>query len=263
MPLAELQDADLFYEMAGDGPPVLVIGGTGGGLRRPPGPFAWLGAERFSLLAYDHRDQGRSRSRRAGQPAMADFAGDALALVDHVGWDRFAVIGISFGGMVAQELALSARERVERLVLACTSSGGEGSRSYPLHELYALSEDERTARLVELLDTRTREQPALAEAIAGYLAIDGSLAAHEDPSDGLLRQLEARRHHDTSSRLGRLRAPTLVAAGRFDGIAPLAVCERLAVAIPGAQLAVFDGGHGFLLQDPAAWPAIASFLAGH
>ncbi len=262
MPVAELGEVALYYETAGEGPPVLVIGGSGGDLRQAPGPFWWPGAERFSLLANDHRDQGRSVSRSGEQPTMADFAGDALALVDHLGWNRFSVVGISFGGMVAQVLALAAGARVERLVLAITSSGGDGSRSYPLHELYALARDERVARLVELLDTRAAAQPQLAEAIAGFLTVDRSLAAHEDPPAGLLRQLEARRHHDTSARLHELRMPTLVVAGRFDGIAPVAACERLAEEIPGARLEVFDGGHGVLLQDPAAWPSIADFLAG-
>lgn len=260
MPVAELGDVALYYETAGEGPPVLLIGGTGGDLRQAPGPFWWPGAERFSLLAYDHRDQGRSVSRSGEQPTMADFADDALALVDHLGWDRFSVVGISFGGMVAQVLALTTGARVERLVLAITCSGGDGSRSYPLHELYELAHDERPARLVELLDTRAATQPQLAEAIAGFLTVDRSLAAREDPSPGLLRQLEARRHHDTSARLHELRMPTLVVAGRFDGIAPITACERLAQAIPGARLEVFDGGHGVLLQDPAAWPSIADFL---
>jgi 3-oxoadipate enol-lactonase len=260
MPLAELGDVTLNYETAGEGPPVLVIGGTGGDLRRAPGPFWWPGAERFSLLAYDHRDQGRSVARSGEQPTMADFAGDALALVDHLGWDRFSVVGISFGGMVAQVLALAAGARVRRLILAITSSGGEGSRSYPLHELYGLARDERAARLVQLLDTRAATQPRLAEAIAGFLAVDRGLAAREDPPPGLLRQLEARRHHDTSARLHELRVPTLVVAGRFDGIAPVAACEQLARTIPGARLEVFDGGHGVLLQDPAAWRSIAGFL---
>jgi len=260
MPLADLGDVLLHHERAGDGPPVLLIGGSGGDVRRAPGPFAWPEADRFSLLAYDHRDQGRSSSRSGQQPTMADFAGDALKLVDHVGWDRFSVLGVSFGGMVAQELALAAGERVRALVLACTSSGGADSRSYPLHELYTLPTAERAERLVALLDTRASTQPRLAAAITRRLAQDPSLAPHEAPSPGLLRQLEARRHHDTSSRLGRLHLPTLVAAGRFDGIATPSTCERLAEAIPGARLAVFGGGHAFLVQDPAAWPAIAGFL---
>jgi 3-oxoadipate enol-lactonase len=261
VPLAELSRATLFHETAGTGPPVLLIGGSGGDLRQAPGPFAWPGAERFSLLAYEHRDQGRSSSRASEQPTMADFARDALELVDHVGWERFSVLGLSFGGMVAQELALAAGERVQRLVLIATSSGGEGSRSFPLHELYALPAAERASRLVQLLDTRARTQPELAGALARYLADNPALAAHAAPPAGLLRQLEARRHHDTSARLAGLRAPTLVAAGRYDGIATVAASERLADAIPGAQLAVFDGGHGLLVQDPAAWLAIARFLA--
>ena len=77
---------------------------------------------------------------------MADYAADALALLDHVGWDRARVVGVSFGGMVAQELAVTAPERVERLALLCTSPGGAGGASYPLHELAALPEAERAAQ---------------------------------------------------------------------------------------------------------------------
>jgi len=258
--LAELEDVSLYYELAGAGPRVLLISGTGSDLRRPPGPFAWPGAQDFSLLAYDHRDLGRSRSRAQAQPTMDELAADALALVDHVGWDSFSLIGISFGGMVAQELALAAGERVERMVLACTSAGGAYGASYPLHELYSLSEAERTAKLVRLLDTRAEENEELAQAIAQYLTIDRSFATGEQPPDGLLRQLEARSLHDTSARLSSLTLPTLVAAGRFDGLAPPARSERIAAAIPGARLELFDGGHGFLVQDPAAWPAIVEFL---
>jgi 3-oxoadipate enol-lactonase len=261
MPLAELPDAAVFYETAGKGPPVLVIGGTWGDLRQPPGPFAWPGAERFSLAAFDHRDLGRSRSRRAEQPTMADFASDALALIGHLGWDRFSVLGVSFGGMVAQELALAASERVRRMVLVATSTGGADSRSYPLHELYGVSTAERAATLTRLLDTRARSDAALSERIEKFLIDDHNFAMQTDPSPGLARQLEARRHHDTSTRVGALRTPTLVVAGRFDGIAPVPVCEALARALPEGRLAVLDGGHALLVQDPRGWPLIASFLA--
>jgi 3-oxoadipate enol-lactonase len=264
MPRAELADVTLFYETAGDGPPVMLIGGTWGDLRQAPGPFAWPGAERFSLLAFDHRDIGRSVSRSSEQPTMADFAGDALGLADHLGWDRFALLGISFGGMVAQEVALLAGARIDRLVLVSTSSGDARSKSYPLHELYELPAGERAGRLAALLDTRATTQPALAEAIESYLVGGPSFAIERAPPAGLLRQLEARRHHDASGRIGALQVPTLVTAGRFDAIAPVAACEALAHAIPGSRLAVLDGGHAslFLMQDPAAWPLIADFLSG-
>jgi 3-oxoadipate enol-lactonase len=264
MPTAELGEVTLFYELAGDGPPLLSISGSGSDLRNPPGPFAWPGADGFSILALDHRDLGRSVSRSQAQPTMSDFALDALALVDHVGWERFSVFGLSFGGMVAQELALAAGDRVERLVLAASSAGGRCGSSYPLHELYELTPEQRGERLVRLLDTRAASDAALAQAIAGYLTVDRSFATGEAAPAGLVRQLEARRHHDTSERLGALRMPTLVAAGSFDGIAPAARSSALVQEIPGACMRVFDGGHGFLLQDPLAWPAIAEFLrAGH
>ena len=73
-------------------------------------------------------------------------------------------------------------------------------------------------------------------------------------------QLEARSHHDTYDRLGGITAPTLVAAGRHDGIAPVVNSEHLVAAIPGAELQVFEGGHMFLLQDRDAFPAVAAFL---
>ncbi len=66
---------------------------------------------------------------------MADLAHEALQLADHIGWDTFMVLGVSFGGMVAQELAVTSPERVRRLALVCTSSGGPGGSSYPLHTL--------------------------------------------------------------------------------------------------------------------------------
>ena len=85
---------------------------------------------------------------------MADLAADGLALLDHAGWATSRVAGISFGGMVAQELAVTAPDRVERLALLCTSAGGVGGSSYPLHELAALSAEERAATSLRLVDTR-------------------------------------------------------------------------------------------------------------
>ncbi|MHB1584127.1 MAG: alpha/beta fold hydrolase, partial [Acidimicrobiales bacterium] len=80
--------------------------------------------------------------------------------------------------------------------------------------------------------------------------------------EGRRLQLEARRHHDTWDRLGAVRCPTLVACGRYDGIAPPANGEALASRIAGAELRVYEGGHLFVIQDPAAAGEVRSFLAG-
>ena len=93
--------------------------------------------ERCRVLAYDHRGLGRSTTG-SEPPTMADFAGDLLRLLDHVGWDTCRAVGISFGGMVLMEAAVTQPERFERCVLGCTSPGGAGGASFPLHELVGL-----------------------------------------------------------------------------------------------------------------------------
>lgn len=271
MPMATLPGVELYYEMAGAGPRLLFVSGSGGDLRQKPSVFEGPLAADFEILAYDQRGLGRS-----GKPdrayTMADYADDAARLLDHVGWARCLVLGVSFGGMVAQELALRHPDRVDRLVLACTSSGGEGGASYPLHRLSDLARRARALRGLELADRRhdaawRRAHPEAAERILALVearqlpAADGGAEA-DRAAEGARRQLEARRGHDTWSRLPRLRVPTLVCGGRYDGIAPPENQEALARRIPGAQLELFDGGHMFLVQDRSALPRIARFLVG-
>ena len=240
----------------GQGQPLLVLGGTGSDLRVRPNPLQWPIAGEFDVLAFDHRGLGRSVADDPEyQPTMADFAGDGLALCDQQGLDTFAVIGVSFGGMVAQEVALLAGPRVSKLVLCCTSSGGAGGSSYPLHELY---EHGRTPDDVfGLYDVRSQHDRAIAERM---LAIFNARPRPATPPPGLLKQLEARRRHDTWDRLTQIQAPTLIAHGIYDGIAPPENSQALADRIPNARLAPFIGGHMFLWQDAAAWPTIVKFL---
>src|SRR5690349_9093725 len=189
---------------------------------------------------------------------MADYAADALALLDHVGWDRTRVVGVSFGGMVAQELAVTAPERVERLALLCTSPGGAGGASYPLQELATLPVSEARALGTRLLDTRfTPEWLATHDADRGLAEMMASrrvVGKSNDARRGEAEQLGARSRHDVCDRLARVTCPTLVACGRYDGIAPPANGEFIASHIPGAVLRIYDGGHAFFAQDPAAVP---------
>ena len=153
---------------------------------------------------------------------MADFADDAAALLDAVGWDDCLVVGVSFGGMVAQELTLRHPRRVRRLVLACTSAGGAGGASYPLHELVKLDDDARAALQMELLDTRwdgawRAAHPEQVALIASRMP--SGAGEHGAGSPGLANQLAARARHDTAARLGSIGCPTLVCGGRFDGLA--------------------------------------------
>ena len=156
MPLAAVNGIDLYHERQGAGPRLLFVNGSGGDLRRPPVIFDSPLGRRFDLLAYDHRGLGQS-SRPENQFEMFDLADDAAALLDHIGWDQCHVFGISFGAMVAQEIALRHPDKIERLVLGCGPSGGAGGASYPLHTLGNLNPRERAQLLIPILDTRRGE----------------------------------------------------------------------------------------------------------
>ncbi len=114
--------------------------------------------------------------------------------------------------------------------------------------------------------TDRRWDPAADEPIPGLGAFYEQMAADARrplppaAATGLRRQLTARAGHDVVDALGSIVAPTLVCAGRYDDLAPLANSELLAERIPNARLEIFDGGHIFMIQDRTAFPAIAQFL---
>jgi 3-oxoadipate enol-lactonase len=262
MSTAHVNGIELYFERRGSGPRLLFVNGSGatvagsGAVLRP---FA----DRFDLVVHDQRGLGRS-AHPPGPYTMADYAADALGLLDHLGWESCRVVGLSFGGMVAQELAVTEPDRTERLALLCTSPGGSGGSSFPLHELDDLGPDERATRLVRLLDTRFTPEWLAShpqdQALVDYLAAQYTAEPSPEARRGEQAQLEARRHHDVVDRLGRITAPTLVASGRYDGIAPPDNGRAIAERIPGARLALYEGGHAFVAQDPAALPEIVTFL---
>jgi 3-oxoadipate enol-lactonase len=263
MPFAKLSGIELYYERAGAGPRLLFISGTGGDLRVKPNVFDGPFARAFDLLAYDQRGLGRSEKPDIAY-SMADYADDAAALMGSQGWDEALVVGVSFGGMVAQELALRHPRRVARLVLACTSPGGAGGASFPFHEIEHLKGEARARHLIPISDTRRDAAWAAAhpDQYAQFVAMGAADPYGDEPGHamGAHRQLMARAAHDAWDRLGEIRCPVLIAAGRYDGIALPQTQEAMAARIPGAELRFFEGGHLFMIQDRAAYPAMIAFL---
>ena len=270
MAFARLNGIDFYYEgpAGGPGPRLLFLNGTGGDLRQKPtfvdGPLA----SEFEILAHDQRGLGQS-----GKPdveySMVDYADDAAALLDHVGWDRCHVFGVSFGGMVAQEFALRHPGRVDRLVLACTSSGGGGGASYPLQNFVALEQDEYVERILAIADTRWGDESAgrgdgafskMIELMKARQRPPSTPAESEATKIGARRQIEARIGHDTWDRLPEISAETLLCGGRYDGIAAPENMENLSRRIPNARLEFFEGGHGFLFEDRNAFARVIEFL---
>lgn len=265
MPFIAVRDLNLYYEIAGSGPKLLYINGTGADLRRKPNVFDSPLAEHFTILSYDQR--GLGQTDRPEMPyTMADYGEDANALLDALGWERCLVIGVSFGGMVAQEFAVRYPERIEKLVLACTGSGGAGGASYPLHELLELDLRAKTLHMMSVGDLRQdaawqAAHPAEVQALLEFAEASAAVGAGEPNREvGARLQLLARKDHDTYDRLPALTMPVFICGGRYDGTAPVANQHALQAQIPHAQLALFEGGHGFLQQDPAAYERIITFL---
>jgi len=268
VPFIKLRNLRFYYERVGTGPRLLIFNGSQGDLRQKPGPLDSPLSEHFEIVCHDQR--GLGQTDRPDHPyTMADYAEDAAALLDTLQWEQCLVLGMSFGGMVAQEFAVRFNSRIEKLVLACTSSGGAGGSSYPLDELQELPPSEREPKMIEILDTRWNAawRQSHSEELRSLLAFRNPStdpgAGEPNRELGARRQLEARRGHDTWERLGQITVPTLCCGGRYDGIAPPKNMERLVSKLPNGSLELFEGGHLFLLQAPHAWKRIADFLLGH
>lgn len=263
MPHVTTKTLHTYYERAGSGPPLLVISGTGSDLRKKPNIMDSPLSSHFDLISYDQRGLGQSEKPDHGY-TMAAYADDAAALLDALKLDTVMVLGISFGGMVAQEMALRHAKKISHMALFCTSPGGAGGASYPLHELAELAFDDMVKRQTALNDTRLAadwyaEQPELFETARQRLDMS-AYASEPGFQHGRLGQLAARRQHDCWDRLPEIACPVWLAGGRYDGIALPQSMQNMADRLPNATLSFFDGGHLFMLQDAGVFPALIKFL---
>jgi pimeloyl-ACP methyl ester carboxylesterase len=264
MPKALVNGVRIYYEVYGQGEPIVLIMGLGGSALAWQSQIPTL-SQRLRVIAYDNRDAGRSEKVEA-EYSMADMADDAADLLGHLDTGSAHVYGVSMGGMIAQELALSHPGRVRTLVLGCTSPC-----------LPAMPPSEKAAR-----DVMESAELPLREAFernmwTGYS--DDYLAAHKNDlwlraqvEAGLTPPLESLRHHytavggfDARERLGQIRAPTLVMTGDDDPLVPPGNSRFLAEHIPGAELIVFPGGrHAFNVEfEEESNSAVLDFIRRH
>ena len=265
MPTADIAQNTLHYERRGTGDPLVLIMGMSGNATHWGEPFLELLERHFELVTFDNRGIGRS-TPVAADFTIADMAQDTVALMDALDLRRAHVMGISMGGMVAQEVALAAPERVRGLVLGCTYPGGEGS---------SLAGPEVMQRLAGAMMSGDREGAIRAgweaNVSSGFAADEGNwrrfhevALQHPASVELIMRQMGAIGQHDTSARLESITAPTLVIHGTADEMLPFANAKLIADRIPNARLELFDGvGHLFFWERPEETASLVSeFLDG-
>jgi len=262
MPHADVNGQRLYYEVHGEGEPLLCVMGLSADtlawtLQVP----AW--SQRYRTIVFDNRDVGQS-SMAGGDYEVADMAADALALADHLELDSFHLVGVSMGGAIAQEIALSAPERVRTLTLCVTFAGagawGRAQGASWSKRIPSMSREDRVDELLLLcLSEQTFENAEFVTFLRQMLVAN----PNPQPADAFIRQLTATTRHEARDRVAALAMPVHVIGAEHDILVPVWKSKELAELIPGARLTILEGAaHGVNLE--AAEPfnaAVLDFLA--
>jgi 3-oxoadipate enol-lactonase len=266
MPLAAVGDIQLDYERSGSGEPLLLIMGMSGTALHWGEPFLQELRSGFEVIVFDHRGVGAS-TRLDGPVTIAQMAEDASGLLSAIGIESAHVLGISMGGMIAQELALAHPGQVRTLALGCTYCGGEGSALAAPEVLQRLTEammsgDRRLALRTGWEINVSAPFAADADAYARFLAISEQRAVAVPV---VMAQLQACMAHDTRERLAEVQVATLVIHGSADQLLPALNGRLIASLIPGSELEILEEvGHLFFWERPEhAADLIASHTAVH
>ena len=260
MAWADLSDVRCYYEILGQGAPLLLIPGLGMTCRSWDEVLPEL-ARHFTLILPDNRGIGLSAAKR--QPrSLADFSADLLELLDHLQLDRARVMGLSLGGIIAQRLAIDHPSRVERLVLiSCAHQFSPYLRQIALLLHHALRRfpAEMFARAVELLGTSPLYLDAHEQLVERRLRAKCGAVADRST---LALQLRCLACSDFEEGDYRNLGPTLVIAGEDDRLIPACYAAKMAEKIPGSRFVLIRGaGHNPLQECPEeVLPRIIDFL---
>jgi 3-oxoadipate enol-lactonase len=262
MAFVENEGARIYWDEQGQGEPVLLIMGLGypSAMWHRTRPAL---AARYRTIALDNRGAGRSDTP-PGPYSMRLMASDAATVLDAAGIESAHVIGVSMGGMIAQEFVLQYPQRVLSLILGCTAAGGPTA---------VRAEAEAT----QMLMMREKMSPEQAAEAAVPFIYDGSTPRERIEEDlairrpwfpspeGYAAQLQGILGWEAYSRLGQIVAATLVIHGESDRLVQPGNANLIAGRIPGAKLVMIpSASHLFLTdQTEAANRAILDFLAVH
>jgi 3-oxoadipate enol-lactonase len=248
--IADSEGVEVAYEIRGDGAPLALVHGLAYD-RHGWGRLPDLLAQRFRVVLVDNRGVGESDAPE-GPYAVAQMAADVVAVLDDAGIERTNLFGVSLGGFIAQEFALTYPERVDKLVLCSTMPGGPSSHPMPAPGQDAFAKFptlEREAGLRLMVENSlgargVQEVPGLVDEVYRYrLDRAPSLAAWQ-------AQAYAGAMFDAYDRIGAIAAPTLVVHGGSDNVVDTRNGELLGELIPNARVAVVpDRGHLMVWED--------------
>jgi 3-oxoadipate enol-lactonase len=248
MAIAQVNGQRLYHEVHGDGEPLLCVAGlTCDTLVWIPQLGAFAAAHR--TVIFDNRDAGQS-SPADGPYEIADMAGDALALADHLELDTFHLLGVSMGGMIAQEIAVRAPERIRTLTLAVSiAAGGAYARRTAAvwsARVAQISHEQHVDELMLLNHSEAFfDHPDMVEFVRTAMLNN----PHPQPPEAFARQIAACGRHDARDRLGSLTMPVHVIGGEHDILLPVWKSRELAELIPGSKLTVLSGApHGLTIE---------------
>lgn len=263
MPQVSVNGLKLFYEIEGDGEPVVLIPGFAAGR------WIWFKqtadlSHNFRVITFDPRGVSAS-DKPEGAQTIGLLADDVAQLLQTIGVESAHIVGASFGGFVAQEFALKYPAMTRKLVLCCTSFGGPNHVAPSLETLAALAStkglntEERMRANLLLAFTPKFVQTQVAE-------VDRVVhlrATNEVPEHIYSSQLQAAVSFNAESRLEQITSPTLVLSGDADVIVPVRNSLNLAAKIPGATLCIIHGGsHTFFIEQAREFNnIITDFLA--
>src|SRR3954453_4996929 len=264
MPTAEVNGQTLYYEVHGEGEPLLCVMGLAANT------LAWAlqvqaFAERHRTVIFDNRDVGQS-SEASEQYQIRDMAQDTLALADALELDSFHLLGYSMGGAISQELALTAPGRVRTLTLAVTYAG-TGNWGRKLSEIWGARRQRasREEHIDELMLLTLSEEFFENEEGANYLRTMMLSDPNPQPPEAFARQLGPPRRHDGRDRLGSLTMPVHIIGGEYDILVPIWKQRELAELIPNAKFTVLERcPHGANVERaPEFNSTVLDFVAEH
>jgi 3-oxoadipate enol-lactonase len=248
------------YEVHGAGAPLLLIAGLSEDLS------SWelqveAFARQYTVITFDNRGVGLTEKSR-GPYTTGQMAADARGILDVLGIERAHTVGVSMGGMIAQEFAVAYPERVDRLVLGCTCAAPSevSRRLYRFWQRAAPAVGVRQLREEALLWHFT---PAYLENTRKVETAPSTLVrGSEQPLDAYLSQLQSILSHDSTPHLSRIGAQTLVLGAPEDRLCTPEQVRQLQLGIPGAELIITDhGAHGCLWEAPEEFnAAVLAFL---